>query len=126
MVQEFKAYDKKYAAFKGKLMDYETHADSGLDMDDAQGIQAWTIEVGKYSNAEIRAAVYFDKTAEEWQKFRVSQKGFDTRQKLYRLAYRLFYFENTEQYAIEKLRVDNYLGALVRGGQLSTDLKVQR
>lgn len=124
MVQEFKDYDKVYSKFKHKLMQYEIDSRT-FDITKADKLTGWSFKIAKYSNEEIREAVYFEKTAEEWQKFRVSLKGFNTWEKLYRLEYRLQHFAGTSQYMLEVLRVDNYLGALVRGGQLSTTHVIQ-
>lgn len=132
MVQEFKDYDKVYSKFKGKFLEYERGEAFGEMMAECDRVVAWSLAVGKYSHAEIREAVYFAEGWEEWQKFRVSLKGFNTKEKLARLWYRYGYFNcaAAEQLkglaALEKLRIDNYIGALVRGGQLSTKLEVQR
>lgn len=51
----------------------------------------------------------------DWQQFRASLKGLDTRDKLIHLyAYWLLSDKSDEA----KLRVDNYIKALCRGGQL--------
>lgn len=130
MVQEFKDYDKVYSKFKGKFMAYETGQGFCEMMAEADSVTEWTYKVGKYTNAEIRNAVYFAEGFEEWQKFRVSLKGFNTKEKLVRLWYRRGHFKCADATeglaALERLRIDNYLGALVRGGQLSTTHVVQR
>ena len=136
MVQEFKQYDKKYAAFKGKLMGYEEsmQRSGSFNLKFACTFSGWGYKVGSYTNAEIREAVYFAEGAEEWQKFRVSQKGFSTQEKLFRLEKRwLHYCSGDTKYPgmekmakLEQLRIDNYIGALVRGGQLSVDHRIQR
>jgi len=52
---------------------------------------------------------------EEWQKFRVSLKGQSTTTKLRRLKR---YYEDGIGEADVEIRVDNYLKALARGGQI--------
>jgi len=137
MAKEFKDFDKKFAALKGILMPYETDAlmfEEPFRLAEAEKIDRWTLSVDKYTNAEIRHAVYHAEDAEDWQMFRVSLKGFTTKEKLYRLMFRLRYWEEAfqeetllrNQLDLEKLRVDNYIGALVRGGQLNTKLEVVR
>lgn len=126
MVQEFKDYDKLYSKFKGKFMPYETGQGFCEMMAEADQIKNWPYKVGSYSNAQIREAVYFASGAEEWQQFRVSLKGFNTHEKLARLYFRRGHFMKTQLQDLEVLRIDNYLGALVRGGQLDTNHNVQR
>jgi hypothetical protein len=55
----------------------------------------------------------------EWQQFRLSLKGETTKYKL--AALRLYFVENAGEAV--RIRVDNYLKALARGGQIavSTD-----
>lgn len=142
MVKEFKDFDKKYAVYKGQYLLYET--ENGVCCDELQTLikvykgceyngNYWRRDK-KDSNEEIRDAVYFEQFAEDWQKFRVSLKGFDTRIKLARLNFRYNYvfrlYSNNEmsfiQLEIELLRIRNYMGALVRGGQLAADGKIIR
>jgi hypothetical protein len=75
------------------------------------------------------AQVYMDLVLEavhdaEWQKFRLSLKGIPTKEKLHRL---LDYDNETQalkdtievfKYRHRLIRVDNYLKALARGGQI--------
>lgn len=94
MVKEFKDYDIKYSKLKGKLMDYELEAGITKEhiAEKCVGIAAWPLKVNAYTNAAIREAVYFEESAEEWQQFRVSLKGFSTKEKLWRLYNRLIWF----------------------------------
>lgn len=73
------------------------------------------------SRAEIQEAV----NNEDWQRFRISLKGKPTMEKLRELQQYLVddYFEESylaleTEYALRKIRVDNYLKALARGGQI--------
>lgn len=86
-------------------------------------IEAW-------SQDEVQYAVYEAPDHESWQKFRCSLKGQSTRMKLARLH---LYLEKCKADAssiaemrLAQVRVDNYLGALIRGGQLNTTLHVIR
>lgn len=53
---------------------------------------------------------------EQWQEFRVSLKGLSTRDKLARLKH--YYTFSEDDNADVSIRVDNYIKALCRGGQL--------
>ena len=79
----------------------------------------WPHKIGLYAMREILAAV----ADSEWQKFRVSLKGLPTTEKLDRLDQYLF--DNREQRPC-RCRVDNYINALRRGGQLNLQNEVQR
>lgn len=135
-MKEFKEFDKKYSASKGKLMGYELSMQRSGNFDIRRAVifTGWGYAVGQYTNEEIRHAVYFAEGAEDWQEFRVSQKGFSTKEKLYRLEKRwLHYCSGETSYPnqevlskLEQLRINNYIGALVRGGQLSTTHMIQR
>jgi len=84
----------------------------------------WPFTVGTWSQKEIQYAVYEAEGFLEWQEFRVSMKGCTTHEKLYMLDRWLFVKGRTSW--LQKCRVDNYIGALVRGGQLGITLAVQR
>lgn len=51
----------------------------------------------------------------EWQKFRLSLKGKTTQEKLEALG---MYYARSEDRESDYIRIDNYLKALARGGQL--------
>lgn len=134
MAKEFKDYDKKYSKWKGQLLEYELDHPM-FKLADAIIYQRsifWTKQ--SYTTDTIRKAVYETLGAEEWQRFRVSLKGFSTPEKLYRLVFRLGYYTTLhtselilrDEFNYETIRFNNYLGALVRGGQLQTDGKVLR
>lgn len=118
MAKEFKNYDKAFtkAQIERKRAQYL--------LGDHSDIKFWryrdTIEV--HSNERIRECVYFIYDAEEWQLFRVSLKGLTTQQKLRMLELRYDTWITSiynETARVEKVRIDNYIGALVRGGQLA-------
>lgn len=92
----------------------------------------WYHKVDSWPQDVVQKCVYEVSDAEEWQRFRVSLKGLTTYEKLYCLAkyYSMISFDTTGadkvRAQIEKCRIDNYLGALVRGGQLNTNYEVIR
>jgi hypothetical protein len=53
---------------------------------------------------------------EEWQKFRLSLKGRSTQNKLHLLNEYLYEYNGEDEDVL--IRVDNYLKALARGGQI--------
>jgi hypothetical protein len=71
-------------------------------------------------------------SAVEWQLFRVSLKGYNTREKLYRLSFRYAYMrsiyqtEDEMEWFRERVRICNYIYALRRGGQLNSNFEVVR
>ena len=97
-----------------------------------QSITGWNFLVGSYRQSQVQNAVYKCASAREWQIFRVALKGLTTKQKLYLLAIR--YKDLLQQATVESgvdprdhegfIQIDNYIGALVRGGLLTTDYKV--
>lgn len=122
MAKEFKDFDKKYAKFKGQ------HGLSARQLESASCVSGWPYSIGYWDKAQIKDAVYDSESAEEWQYFRVTQKGLSTQVKLFRLELRLIKhwgLEDRERQR-ERCRIDNYIGALVRGGQLDQQLKIQR
>ena len=64
---------------------------------------------------------------EKWQAFRLSLKGLTTEQKLYKLVERRQQAKRDNggilPYA-EQIRIDNYINALKRGGQLNGHLEI--
>lgn len=124
MAKEFKDYDKKFAHLAGSAACKFLHVPTGV----VAKIEGWEHHVDGYSQATINKAVYTSDTAEEWQLFRVSLKGLTTREKLYLLdkRYRARDDLKPDEAYLEKVRIDNYIGALIRGGQLSMDLRVMR
>lgn len=120
MAKEFKDYDRAFT--KAQIMNKRRQYLFG----DHSEIKSWehAVEIAVWSNDFIRQAVYFVYDAEEWQLFRVSLKGLSTQEKLLMLENRwnVWVKDNTtttEHRDVEKCRIDNYLGALVRGGQLA-------
>lgn len=71
----------------------------------------WPFKVTTLTTAEIADAVK-DKV---WQSFRRELKGMTTESKLYHLA---AYMNREPSSRVRRVRVDNYINALLRGGQL--------
>lgn len=78
----------------------------------------WPFTIESYSRNAIDRAV----NDAAWQQFRKSLKGLPTTVKLDKLYTHLF----DELSDDTVVRVDNYLNALKRGGQLTLDGTVQR
>ena len=66
-------------------------------------------------------AVYQSPDYIGWQTFRVGLKGRTTKDKLRALWCR---WEKSSWYALERDRINNYIGALKRGGQLNDKLEI--
>jgi hypothetical protein len=135
VAKEFKAFDKKYAHVAGTALKEIEAIGGKIPREDIDSIEAWPhVErfTEDYSQASVNYAVYEAHGAEEWQKFRVSLKGLTTREKLYALAH--YYdmhiapgagvYGGVEIWSRQLIRVNNYLGALKRGGQLDSNLRV--
>lgn len=127
MAKEFLAFNEKYK----KLIRTDAAEDNTMKLAAAHmfDLGKWPHAVEKWTNDQVRFAVYLAPSADEWQQFRVSLKGQSTAMKLARLDLRYLASQHTSfegDKLLEKIRIDNYLGALVRGGQLSIDLKIQR
>lgn len=78
-------------------------------------MHVWNRSVTFTGREEIQRAIKDD----AWQSFRLSLKGLSTEDKLYRLDNYLVSRElNGGVSRDEQVRVDNYINALLRGGQL--------
>lgn len=137
---KFRKYADEFRAFKGKGLEivskeFNTPLLDALGIDKDR-IQCWPYAkhfTEGYSHDHISFAVYESPTAENWQRFRVSLQGLSTSQKLYCL---MAYWEvhvakslermgaHPDLTIVELVRINNYLGALKRGGQLSKTLDV--
>lgn len=98
-------------------------------------LDRWPYKVSSWPQEFVQACVYQVSTTEEWQRFRVAMKGLSTFEKLgmldnrYKERVKPLESDNPDgptwvEYKIEKCRIDNYIGALVRGGQLNSDLEI--
>lgn len=124
-MKKFEEYNLKYKHLARVDEQEEPHIqDLARDMD------KWPERVTIYPMSEIVYAVYMAPDHEEWQQFRASLKGQSTKMKLARLWLYLqserCKAESIRSRNLCEIRVSNYLGALVRGGQLNTKYEVQR
>lgn len=119
---------KAYMLDKDSIEAQQTQLESfwGLWFTTQQKERTWTHE-------EIRFAVYEAEDARRWQLFRVSMRSITTQEKLgmlytYLLEARESYNETDAkiQWDIERCRVYNYLGALVRGGQIDQQCRIRK
>jgi hypothetical protein len=135
MAKEFLDWNNKFskAQLAAKRKEFgvrEADTDYWIGVGEYNG---WGRQIQSWSAAEIRLAVYFEEDAAEWQCFRVALKGLSTQQKLHMLDVRYNQYVgfgsadvSDEKRRREHCRIDNYLGALVRGGQLTVEYKLQR
>ena len=135
MAKEFKDFDVKYKGLAGTALKTIESIGGKIAWEDINACDHWPYMqqfTEDYSMSTIRFAVYHSPGAEEWQKFRVSLKGLKTREKMYALSW---YWDchiapgagasiSHEHWSREIIRVNNYLGALKRGGQLDSELRV--
>ncbi len=122
--KKFKDYERMWPKLVGSavLTDLEAEIASKIDKWPHKNMfKQWT-------QNEVIFAVYNAPDHEAWQKLRVSLKTLPTRHKLYRLdeIWRRTVPFATPTANLYWCRIDNYLGALVRGGQLTATLEVQR
>lgn len=75
--------------------------------------KCWVIKIESPTRMEI---IKYAVNNHEWQKFRLSLKGKSTFDKLTALDR---WIEQSEDKYIAYIQVNNYLGALKRGGQVS-------
>jgi len=135
------ATTKRFLEWNDKFSQAEIDACRRLWMSHYSGetYVKWNYMIFKWSHEAVHAAVYLSNDTAEWQLFRVSMKGLTTHEKLWMLEQRMQrkivginigMFVNQMDYAAardkEQCRIDNYLGALVRGGQLSKTYEVVR
>lgn len=136
MAKEFQLYNDKYRRFAGTALKMIESVSGKIAREDILSIHRWDVKIfgevdESHSIARIRLAVYESKDADEWQKFRVALKGLSTQEKLYCLAW--YWYEHvegsidrtSERFHNARIRVWNYLGALKRGGQLDSQLRIR-
>lgn len=122
MAKEFKDFNKLYA----HLIRTDAAEDSTMRMA-AELTSKWIHPVSQWTHEQVRLAVYEAPSSDEWQQFRVSLKGQSTAMKLARLDLRYIAAQNAPNQAdweLEKIRIDNYIGALRRGGFLNEDMEI--
>jgi hypothetical protein len=128
MAKEFKEFDRVFSKFKGKAFFFIECRGTKIDREAISSLTAWDGEgIGlKYKvhdQTDVQIAVYTGETAMEWQKFRVMLKGLTTQEKLWCLMWYAIWMSRGGSPTLADIRVNNYIGALVRGGQLSSDGK---
>lgn len=125
MASKFKDYDVIFADNRAQTMNNIEKSHGKIPLEDWLDKKSWAEFIPDwfecdYSQEAIRNAVYVVYGAEDWQKFRVGLKGLVTEAKLYCLAW---YYTQAPT-VMRHIRVQNYLGALVRGGQLNGKLEI--
>lgn len=126
MSREFKDFDKKYKHLAGTALKWIESFGGRIAKEDIEQCDHWPFMAEfteAYDHHQIRYACYEQPGASlVWQQFRVRLKGLSTKEKLYALGW----FKTTNDYfePNDIIRVNNYLGALKRGGQLDQHLRV--
>lgn len=132
MAKEFEKYNNWWT--RTEIQQYRRESGyfniKGLKSD----ITAWNREKPKpIKRQAIQDAVYNNEGYLDWQLFRVALKGLTTEEKLQVLQNRWDHKTNGEvniktigTVIDEIIRIWNYLGALVRGGQLNSKYEVVR
>ncbi len=121
MAKEFKNWDKVFSKEEiAECRKKYIHPTEALE---------WVKDYKQPNADEVRWAVYEGPGHREWQLFRVSLKGLSTSDKLYGLKR---YFDSImhnlqrteEEQQLCVIRVNNYVGALRRGGLLNADFEI--
>lgn len=123
----FRDYDIKFSRYRGSALSTIEKTGGSVAREDINNITKWDESLCAYvvyAQSDVQQAVYYAADAEEWQKFRVSLKGLSTQEKLFCLAY--LWDSCGDKKDIMRVRICNYLGALIRGGQLNDKLEIQR
>ena len=129
MAKEFKDWDKAFSVgeiqYHRRLFLY----DRVLDVkEDVYSIERWKFGYEQPDRQQVKEAVYEQPDSREWQQFRVSMKGLSTKEKLFMLEQWLL--DSRADVGVpayyDEVRVNNYIGALKRGGQLDNELNVRR
>lgn len=128
MAQEFKLFDEKFKFNRGKTFSNICRVYGTPSVEDYINKKSWYDfmsgwEYVTHGREEIRDAVYRHQSHESWQFFRVGLHGLSTQIKLYCLAW---YWAQGNREWVRKIRIDNYLGALIRGGQLNDRLEIMK
>lgn len=122
MAKEFKEWEKRFSTeeIRRERVNWLSRIPEKL------ALESWEFGVASWSHEEVRKAVYEARDAESWQKLRIALKGTTTQQKLAILVEYMFDADNfdREDRWVMLCRVDNYIGALKRGGQLDSQLRI--
>lgn len=142
--KDFKDYDRAFSAedikeCRRKYLVKDVDTKQLATLDDIEGIRFWAHGYVQPDQRDVQYAVYTAESHMDWQLFRVSLKGLSTKHKLKMLYNRWARFmcdlfdygmfsRNAEsewdRRALEWVRINNYIGALRRGGQLDARLQV--
>lgn len=100
-------------------------------LDDLAELPFWAHGYDQPNVETAKHACYWADKWEDWQLFRCALKGLTTGQKLAMLQARWSEYvvaqsRGADQAVLERQRINNYLGALRRGGQLDAQLQVVR
>lgn len=126
----FKQWEKKFSQdqikeCRSKMRQFITDHSVACKIDNH-----WYFEVKQWSQDFVQDCVYRVADVALWQLLRTSMKGLTTKEKLqFLLAYYHSSITNDasrEQMMIVKCRIDNYIGALRRGGQLDAEYNIVR
>lgn len=133
MAKEFKDYDMELRTHVNTWLEYELEARHIIEAMAAKMVYWFrTDDTVVYTEKSVLEAVYESTSAEAWQRFRVSLKGFSSKEKLARLEYRWKLMHRLEDEGLttpahtrlERIRIDNYVFALRRDGQLNKEFKI--
>lgn len=132
--KRFRDYDKIFKPYSGKALEHIAHLQEvptpQAIIDQIQGWPNTALFRESYPAEVIANAVYEGSEAYRWQMFRVSLKGLSIRQKLWALNWYWTVFVSPADGKFrqaannEIIRINNYLGALKRGGFLDSNLKI--
>lgn len=135
MAKEFQDWDRHFAQAQIESCRAQWRSNiqrlSQRELGICQGIGFWIYHNNYrvYDRAVVADAVYTSADPAEWQKFRVSMKGLSTHEKLAWLEARWDIYVKDDAMGtrdVEKVRINNYIGALRRGGQLDSDFNVRK
>lgn len=137
MAKEFKDWDKHYT--KGQIEEtrkvwrnnvarrYKEVAGISVGVNPKPWFWVYCGIYTIYPKEVVADAVYTSEGAPEWQRFRVALKGLETWEKLAFLEARWDIYVKDDimsSQAVERIRINNYIGALRRGGQLDDKFNV--
>jgi hypothetical protein len=126
VTSKFKDFDKKFSKDQIDAC-RQRWLYSGSSHAERQSYTEWPLPVLRWAQWQVQEVVYLADDHEEWQLFRVSMKGLSTSEKLYMLHNRYITLDlDNNQNWVDHCRIDNYISALVRGGQLDSNYKVVR
>lgn len=128
MAQEFKDFDVLFKKQKRLHMLVARRNTSEVYQSTLESMQIqkrWVLTFKIWDQEWVQQCVYKEPDHEDWQLFRFSLKGLHTVEKLALLiVYKAYAFDKDIHQTVINCRVDNYIGALKRGGQLNDKLEI--